>query len=51
VETEDDTALGDTAQAHDEITPHDLPKDHRGRAAAEREADHSDEALVRGNVE
>jgi hypothetical protein len=28
--------LGDTAEAHDEISPHDLPKGHPGRAAAER---------------
>ena len=27
--------LGDTAEAHDEINPHDLPKDNPGRPAAE----------------
>jgi hypothetical protein len=35
---EDDTALGDTAEAHDEINPHDLPPDHPGREAAAEEA-------------
>jgi len=30
------TALGDTKEAHDEISPHDLPKDHPGRPEAER---------------
>jgi hypothetical protein len=33
--TDDDTPLGDTPEAHDEISPHDLPRDHPGRAAAE----------------
>jgi hypothetical protein len=31
--------LGDTAEAHDEITPHDLPVGHPGRPAAERQAE------------
>jgi len=30
------TPLGDTPEAHDEINPHDLPKDHPGREQAER---------------
>ena len=30
----DDRPLGDTAQAHDEISPHDLPRDSPGRRAA-----------------
>ena len=30
------TPLGDTPEAHDEITPHDLPLDHPGREEAER---------------
>jgi|tagenome__1003787_1003787.scaffolds.fasta_scaffold20907800_3 hypothetical protein len=30
--------LGDTPEAHDEITPRDLPAGHPGRAAAERQA-------------
>jgi hypothetical protein len=34
----DDRPLGDTAQAHDEISPHDLPKDSPGRRAAEAQA-------------
>jgi len=38
VEADDDTSLGDTAQAHDEVSPHDLPKDHPGRIEAERQA-------------
>jgi hypothetical protein len=36
---DDETALGDTPEAHDEISPHDLPPDHPGRAEAERLAD------------
>ena len=36
---DDETPLGDTPEAHDEITPHDLPPDPPGRAAAERIAD------------
>jgi hypothetical protein len=35
---DDVTALGDTPEAHDEISPHDLPVDHPGRVAAERQA-------------
>ena len=31
-----DRPLGDTAEAHDEINPHDLPKDNPGRPAAEQ---------------
>ena len=33
---DDETPLGDTPEAHDEINPHDLPKDHPGREQAER---------------
>ena len=36
---DDETALGDTPEAHDEINPHDLPPDHPGRHAAERMAE------------
>lgn len=36
---DDETPLGDTPEAHDEITPHDLPLDHPGRQQAEREED------------
>jgi hypothetical protein len=41
--------LGDTAEAHDEITPRDLPKGHPGRAEAEREADEDPDHVTRGN--
>ena len=33
---DDQTDLGDTPEVHDEISPHDLPVDHPGRAEAER---------------
>lgn len=46
---DDETALGDTPEAHDEITPHDLPKDHPGRQAAEEMAAEGD-GTTRGNV-
>lgn len=36
--TDDDTALGDTQEAHSEISPRDLPPDHPGRKEAEAEA-------------
>jgi hypothetical protein len=39
VGADDVRPLGDTPEAHDEITPHDLPTGHPGRAAAERQAD------------
>jgi hypothetical protein len=42
------TPLGDTDDAHDEISPHDLPKDHPGRKAAEHDAG-GEEGLTRGN--
>jgi hypothetical protein len=35
---DEETPLGDTPEAHDEINPHDLPPGHPGRAAAERRA-------------
>ena len=31
VTPDDETDLGDTPEAHDEVSPHDLPKDHPGR--------------------
>ncbi|MDP1849710.1 MAG: hypothetical protein Q8K79_18125 [Solirubrobacteraceae bacterium] len=46
---DDETELGDTPEAHDEITPHDLPLDHPGRDEAERQAG-SGEGTVRGNT-
>lgn len=39
---DDETPLGDTPQAHDEISPHDLPRDSPGRRAAERQAARGD---------
>jgi hypothetical protein len=47
---DDDTPLGDTPDAHDEITPHDLPKDHPARREAERQAG-GPHGTTRGNVE
>lgn len=35
---DDSTPAGDTPDAHDEITPHDLPLSHPGRQEAERQA-------------
>jgi membrane protein required for beta-lactamase induction len=35
---DEETPLGDTSEAHDEISPHDLPKDHPGRVEAEKQA-------------
>jgi hypothetical protein len=40
--SDDDTALGDTSQAHDEINPHDIPKGAPERQAAERLAAEND---------
>lgn len=44
---DEERPAGDTAEAHDEITPHDLPKDHPGRKAAEQLA--ADGGTTRGN--
>jgi hypothetical protein len=38
VDADDARPLGDTPEAHDEITPHDLPAGHPSRGAAERQA-------------
>jgi hypothetical protein len=46
---DDETDLGDTPEAHDEISPHDLPKDHPGRQAAEELAGGED-GTTRGNT-
>ena len=35
---DEETDLGDTPEAHDEISPIDLPPDHPGRQQAERDA-------------
>jgi hypothetical protein len=40
---DDETPLGDTPEAHDELNPHDLPIDHPGRKEAERQAGDPDE--------
>jgi len=44
---DDETPTGDTPEAHDEISPHDLPKDHPGREQAERLAD--EQGTTEGN--
>jgi hypothetical protein len=44
-----ETDLGDTPEAHDELSPHDLPKDHPGRQAAEELAGGED-GTTRGNT-
>ena len=46
---DDETPAGDTPEAHDEISPHDLPLDHPGRDEAERMAG-GGEGTTRGNV-
>lgn len=55
IEAEDDsTDLGDTEQAHDEVSPHDLPKAHPGRIEAEYQAgerSERDEGVTRGDRE
>ena len=48
---DDDTAVGDTPEAHDEITPHDLPLGHPGREAAEEQAGHMGGGTTRGNAQ
>jgi len=35
---DEETDLGDTPEAHDKISPVDLPPDHPGRQQAERDA-------------
>ena len=46
---DDETPLGDTPEAHDEISPHDLPKGSPGRAEAERQAG-GEGGTTRGDV-
>lgn len=46
---DEERPAGDTAEAHDEITPHDLPKGHPGRQEAERQAEESESGTTRGN--
>jgi hypothetical protein len=38
VTSDDETPMGDTPEAHDEISPHDLPPDHPGRRQVERQS-------------
>jgi hypothetical protein len=45
-----ETPLGDTPEAHDELTPHDLPTDHASRDAAEREAAERGDGTFRGDA-
>jgi len=45
---DDETPLGDTPEAHEDISPHDLPVDHPGRAEAERLAA-AEGGTTRGN--
>jgi hypothetical protein len=45
---DEETPLGDTPEAHDEISPHDIPKDNPGRPEAERMA--GEKGVTRGNV-
>jgi hypothetical protein len=49
VTPDDETELGDTPEAHDEVSPHDLPKDHPGRQKAEELAGGED-GTTRGNT-
>jgi hypothetical protein len=46
----DERPLGDTPEAHDEISPHDLPLDNPGRQAAE-EMSHGAEGSTAGHEE
>jgi hypothetical protein len=46
---DDESPAGDTPEAHDEIVPEDLPKDHPGRQEAERLAAEGD-GTTRGNT-
>ena len=45
---DDETPLGDTPEAHDEVNPHDIPLDNPGRPEAERLAGGED-GTTRGN--
>ena len=40
---DDSRPLGDTGEAHDEVSPHDLPLDHPGRQKAEEMSEGSDD--------
>jgi hypothetical protein len=45
---DDESAGGSTPEVHDDITPHDLPKDHPGRAELVDEV--GEDGTTRGNV-
>ncbi len=46
---DDETPAGDTPEAHDELSPHDLPPDHPARHEAERQAGDEPGGTTRGN--
>jgi hypothetical protein len=46
---DEETELGDTPEAHDEVSPHDLPPDHPGRQKAEELAG-GEGGTTRGNT-
>jgi hypothetical protein len=46
---DDATALGDTAEAHAEVSPHDFPRDSPARKAAEAQAAAGPGDTTRGN--
>jgi len=51
---DNETAAGDTPEAHDEINAHDIPPGHPGRRAAEHQAqdtDHDGVGTTRGDDE
>ena len=45
---DEETSLGDTPEAHDEVSPHDIPKGSPGRKEAERLAG-KERGVTRGN--
>ena len=47
---DDQTPLGDTPEAHDEISPRDLPPGHPARGEAERQAAESPDDTTRGDA-
>ena len=47
---DDATDLGDTPEAHDEISPHDLPPGHPARKDAERQAAGGQSDTTRGDA-
>jgi hypothetical protein len=46
---DDETPAGDTPEVHDEISPHDLPKDNPGRERAVEESG-GEHGTTRGNT-